>query len=184
MHTIYTCTQGKIEPVNIGNFIPRIQQYGQHLSPRHYQGPTPYIPKRQGIKRNILTTYQKGLLTFDANPAMLYSINLLSCVSVIYTSTDIRAQACAHVHHANCGTLEPTDIYQAIQSLYPDNSIYPPDPSKIYVVYAHPTSNVLYGDEIKKLLECGILLDNIVEIEELPTGSFGIDNNGYIGCVD
>ena len=36
MHTIYTCTQGKIEPVNIGNFIPRIQQYGQHLSPRHY----------------------------------------------------------------------------------------------------------------------------------------------------
>lgn len=183
MHTIYTCTQEKIEPVNIRNFIPRTQQYGQQVSPGRYLGPTPYIPGREGTKYNVLTTHQKGLLTFDANPTILYSSGLLSCASVIYTSTDIHAQACAHVHHANCGTLEPTDIYQAIQSLYPENSVHSPDPGKIYVVYAHPASNVLYGDEIKKLLECGILLDNIVEIEELPTDNFGIDNNGYIGCA-
>lgn len=183
MHTIYTCNQKKIEPVNIGNFIPHPQQYGQQVSPGRYLGPAPYIPRREGTKYNVLTTHQKGLLTFDANPTILYSSGLLSCASVIYTSTDIHAQACAHVHHANCGTLEPTDIYQAIQSLYPENSVHSPDPGKIYVVYAHPTSNVLYGDEIKKLLECGILLDNIVEIEELPTDNFGIDNNGYIGCA-
>lgn len=149
MHTIYTCNQKKIEPVNIGNFIPHPQQYGQQVSPGRYLGPAPYIPGREGTKYNVLTTHQKGLLTFDANPTILYSSGLLSCASVIYTSTDIHAQACAHVHHANCGTLEPTDIYQAIQSLYPENSVHSPDPGKIYVVYAHPASNVLYGDEIK-----------------------------------
>jgi hypothetical protein len=122
------------------------------------------------------------LLTFDANPAVLSSVGLRSCVSVIYTSTDIHAQACAHVHHANCGTLTPTDIYQAIQSLYPDNPDYSPDPRKIYVVYAHLGSNNLYEVEIKKLPECDILINNIIEIEELPVDNFGIDNKGCIGC--
>lgn len=32
-------------------------------------------------------------------------------------------------------------------------------------------------------MECDILLGSIVEIEELPTDSFRIDNNGYIGCA-
>ena len=52
----------------------------------------------------------------------------------------------------------------------------------MYVVYAHLGSNNLYEVEIKKLPECDILINNIIEIEELPVDNFGIDNKGCIGC--
>lgn len=51
------------------------------------------------------------------------------------------------------------------------------------VIYAHPGSTPLYGKEIEKLQDCDIPLDNIIEIEELPSPNFGIDNNGYIGFI-
>ena len=70
-----------------------------------------------------------------------------------------------------------------MQSLYPDSRGYSPDPRKIYVVYAHLGSNNLYEVEIKKLPECDILINNIIEIEELPVDNFGIDNKGCIGCA-
>lgn len=70
-----------------------------------------------------------------------------------------------------------------MQSLYPDNPGYSSDPRKIYVIYAHLGSNNLYEVEIKKLLKCDILINNIIEIEELPVDNFGIDNKGCIGCA-
>lgn len=152
----------------------------------HYQGPAPCISLKQGEKLNILNTSDKQNLTFGTDPAVLYSFGLSSCASVIYVSTDPGALACAYVHHANCGLITISDIGIAIESLYPkkqDGKRPSIDSTKIYVVYAHPGSNVLYEKEIEKLLGFGIPLHNIIEIEELPTNSFGIDNNGFIGCV-
>lgn len=164
---LYSHTGGFMNnPMNISAFI-------QHVRQGHNQGSIPFL---RGQITNNLGTNQTAIVPIANANNLTRAVGLITCASVIYVSTNPNALAVAYVHHAGSGHLAPQDIINAW------NALGTPPWNTILVVFAHPNAkDGGYADSIANLMAQGIPNNNIVEIENLTTGCYGINNLGQIG---
>lgn len=104
------------------------------------------------------------------------AIGLITCASVIYTSSYRFAAEGAWVHHANAGHVTHADVNNALVGL--GN----PRPSTVLVIFAYPRAHGLgYAASISTIISRGIPAKNVIEIPNLIIPQFGINNLGMIG---
>lgn len=164
---LYSHTGGFMNnPMNIAAFI-------QHVRQGNNQGPIPFL---RGQTTNEVETNRTAIVPIATANNLTRAVGLITCASVIYVSTAPNALAIAYLHHANAGYLAPQDIIDA------GNALGNPPWNTILVIFAHPkATDKGYADSITSLIAQGIPNTNIVEIENLITGCYGINNLGQIG---
>lgn len=164
---LYSHTGGFMNnPMNISTFIQYVQRGNN-------RGPIPFL--RSQTTNNVGTNQTAIVQIANANN-LTKAVGLITCASVIYVSTDPNALAVAYVHHAGSGYLAPQDIIDA------RNVLGNPPWNTILVIFAHPKpTDGGYADSIASLNALGIPNNNVVEIDNLTTGCYGINNLGQIG---
>lgn len=156
------------DPMNISAFINHARRIGNN------GGPLPQLPNNnyQCISTNQTYDVPIGTANIQAK-----AVGLITCACVIYVSTWPNANAIAHLHHAPSGLITNRDINTALAAL--GNNI---PMGSVYVIYAHPNAHDDgYQDSINTLINRNINTNNIIEICELNSGTFGVNNLGQIG---
>ncbi|MFL6674169.1 MAG: hypothetical protein ACJ8LG_12880 [Massilia sp.] len=162
---IYTHNGALGVPVNIAGFVAATQA-------GVLAGPLPFL---HGAGNN-LGVHAAAFAPIGIAASITRAFGLITCASVIYTSTHAAAAAGAWVHHANAGHVAAVDVANAIAGLGG------PPPASLLVIFAHPgASDPGYLASIATITGAGVPAANVVEIPNLVVPQFGINNLGWIG---
>jgi hypothetical protein len=167
MPIVYTCTGGVGEPINIAQFVQDARRNPLGRQP----GKLEEVPHVTRLPEGMTNLQLQGALK-----SKTVTWPLFTCAAVLYYSVDPGSLPGVWCHHAPSGFLTENDILTAIARL--GN----PACDTIRVVYAHDQpADARYNQQLDKLVNRGILPDNIVELPSLPMPVLGVDYQGMLG---
>ena len=174
MPITYTANGNVGLPVNIAAFVAAAQAAA--AAGLAAGGPNPRISNGPGPQVNV-GTGAVAAQAFGVAAGKTIAWGLITCASVVYTSTNPGAFALAHIHHANAAHVGPADVVAARAALG-----LPPWAS-IMVIFAHQNGagDVGCAASMMTIVGQGVPANNVIEIPNLLVGQFGINNLGQIG---
>jgi hypothetical protein len=118
---------------------------------------------------------QTYLLTAGSSDTAVKTINLLTCVAVIYYRQDKNAW----IHHSGSGAVTRANFDDALANLA--TSAGATGAGKVWIIYAHDNAtDQTYQQDLINLEQWGVPNNQITEVTNV--NSFGIDKFGLLGC--
>lgn len=165
MSIIYKLTDDVTTAQDLATFVTNARA--------HFGGPRPQIGLVSG---QLLQQDQSAFAPTDGNAQNTMCVGLITCAAVIYGTNSIQAAPGLWVHHAGSGVVYAHDVQAALAGLGG------PPADSVLVVFAHRgRADRGYLTSMITINQAGVSANNIIEIPDLPTSFFGVNNLGQIG---